>query len=129
MLWPAFSPFPTALEKEKNTHYQHFLLFPQCFPDFFLKPVKSLDCVVKSYLNKSQEDVSKRRNILWKENSIIFPMTRKHFGTRSQPYSQNNAPFPIMFPDIVEKGENVGNQHFLLLPIMFSTLSKKSCTV
>ena len=35
--------------KWENAGYQHFLLFPQCFSKgFFLKVVKSLDCVVKS---------------------------------------------------------------------------------
>ena len=35
--------------KEENAGYQHFLLFPQCFPSsIFFRVVKSRDCVVKS---------------------------------------------------------------------------------
>ena len=34
--------------KEENAGYQHFLLFPQCFPKgFFFRVVKIRDCVVK----------------------------------------------------------------------------------
>ena len=33
--------------KGANAGYQHFLLFPQCFPAFY-RVVKSRDCVVKS---------------------------------------------------------------------------------
>ena len=33
--------------KEENAGYQHFLLFPQCFPKaFFLQCVKSRHCMV-----------------------------------------------------------------------------------
>ena len=36
------------VEKGENAGYQHFLLFPQCFQKaFFLRVVKSRDCVVK----------------------------------------------------------------------------------
>ena len=35
--------------KGENDGYQHFFLFPQCFPKpYFLGVVKSRDCVVKS---------------------------------------------------------------------------------
>ena len=36
--------------KGENAHYEHFLLFPQCFqkPPFF-RIIENLDCVVKRY--------------------------------------------------------------------------------
>ena len=39
----------SAMEKGENAGYQHFLLFPQCFPkDLFFRFMKSQDCVLKS---------------------------------------------------------------------------------
>ena len=34
--------------KGENAGNQHFLLFPQCFQVFFIRVLKSWDCVVKS---------------------------------------------------------------------------------
>ena len=36
---------------------------------------------------------------------------------------------PPAFENIVGKGENAGNQHFLLFPIMFSTLLKTNFNI
>ena len=39
----------SSVGKDENACYQHFLVFPQCFPiAFFFRVVKSQDCVVKS---------------------------------------------------------------------------------
>ena len=44
-----FDEVENLVEKEENAGYQHFLLFPQCFPKpSSLGVVKSPDCMVKS---------------------------------------------------------------------------------
>ena len=44
-----FGRVENIVGKGENAGYQHFLLFLQCFQDFFPGVVKSGDCVVKSY--------------------------------------------------------------------------------
>ena len=46
---PVFERVENIVGKGENAGFQHFLLFPQFFPKaFFVRVVKSRDCVVKS---------------------------------------------------------------------------------
>ena len=56
--------------KGENAGYQHFLLFPHCFQNAScLGPLKSQDCVVKSY----------KRRLLWvgKSQDSVNPITKQ----------------------------------------------------
>ena len=79
------------MEKAENAGFhagfQHFLLFLTMFPKaFYPRVVKSLDCVAKSF------------NPLPLNPDFQRPQGKK------------------AFENIVGKGENAGNQHFLLFP-------------
>ena len=48
MMISVFDRVENMVGKGENADYQHFLLFPQCFPKpSFLRFIKSLDCVIK----------------------------------------------------------------------------------
>ena len=86
--------------KEENAGYQHFLLFPRYFQTaFFLKVVKSRNCVVKGCL-------------AWGFCSKWL--------TLSQTILTFNNPYINNFWKLFRK-ENAGNKHFLLFPNYFSS--------
>ena len=86
--------------KEENAGYQHFLLFPRYFQTaFFLKVVKSRNCVVKGCL-------------AWGFCSKWL--------TLSQTILTFNNPYINNFWKLFGK-ENAGNKHFFLFPNYFSS--------
>ena len=47
MMISLFDRGENTVGKEENAGYHHFLLFPECFPVFFSRVIKSRDCVVE----------------------------------------------------------------------------------
>ena len=82
--------------KGENAGHQHFLLFPTMFSKaFFSRGVKSWDCVamgLKPYVT-----------------CYLFTTQSQHLTT----------PIEKPFENIMGKGENAGNQNFLLFPQCF----------
>ena len=119
MMISLFDRAENTVGKGENADNQHFLLFPSVFKGFFLRVVKSLDCLVKSKVPFNLLPA----NLLELDKSKILPFGKELTIYHTIPGFKSTE--EEAFCKHCWKRRNDVNQQFLLFPQCFLSYGRQ----
>ena len=106
IIWVTFKLSSANVGKGENAGYQHFLLFPKCFPKlsvsgslklwsvwYRINPLPHMP-ILRYFNSAASKDMMSK---LWKNGDTIIWFSRKHCGKRRNWSLRAISPFPTMF--------------------------------